>query len=225
MRNPEPPLGYTLLFQIGGLVNEYTGQAVFMRGGKIVHVETLTEVEEIEFPAPIGKAEAFVTSGGSSTCPYTFEGKLEAYDYKTVRYPGHCRPMAVMRDLGLFDLEPIPVDGVPVVPRKVFEAVAAPRLSRAEVDDLVVLRVTCRGIKDGKPTDYTMDLMDAKDPATGFTAMERTTGFPAALVVAALPDVALPPGAHRLEQGPFWLGLLDDLRNRGLRIEESLLEY
>ncbi len=224
-RHPEPPLGYALLFHIGGLVNEYSGKAVYLRGGKIVEVDTLTELEELEFPAPVGKAEAFVTSGGTSTCPYTFEGKLDVYDYKTVRYPGHCRPVSVMRDLGLFNTEPIEIDGVKIAPRRVFEAVASRALTRAEVDDVVVLRVTCRGTKDGKNADYTMDLMDFKDPVTGFTAMERTTGFPAAMVVAALPDLPLPPGAHRLEQVPFGPGLLDDLRKRGLKLEDHLLSY
>lgn len=219
-QHPGPPLDYWLLFHIGGLVNEYTGKAVYLRGGKRVEVDTLTEVEAIEFPAPVGKAEAFVTSGGTSTCPWTFEGKLDVYDYKTVRFPGHCRIMAAMRDLGLFDTEPVEAAGVKVAPRAVFEAVAAPRLTKADVADLAVLRVSCVGTRKGKPAEYVMDLMDVKDEATGFTAMERTTGFPAAMVVAALAHEVVPPGAHRLETVPFGPGLLDDLARRGLRVVE-----
>jgi len=219
-QQPGPPLDYWLLFHIGGLINEYTGKGVFLRDGKRIEVDTLTEVEELEFPAPVGKAEAFVTSGGTSTCPWTFEGKLDTYDYKTVRYPGHCRLVACMRDLGLFESDPVEVGGVRVSPRAVFEALAAPRLTRPDVADLVVLRVACRGTRKGKPAEYVMDLMDFKDPQTGFTAMERTTGFPAAIVLAALAAERVPPGAHRLETVPFGPTLLDDLRARGLEMLE-----
>lgn len=215
-----PPLEYCLLFHIGGLVNEYSGKAVYLRGGKRVEVDTLTEIEELEFPAPIGKAEAFVTSGGTSTCPWTFEGRLDVYEYKTVRYPGHGRIMAAIRDLGLFETEPIAVGNVRISPRAVFEAAATPRLHHPGEPDLAVLRVACRGRKAGKPAEVVIDLLDFLDPATGFTAMERTTGFPAALVVAALAHGLVPPGAHRLETLPFGPSLLEQLRRRGLKLQE-----
>ncbi len=87
-QKPKPPLFYKLVFNIEGLTKEYTGKAYVLRGGKITRIEALTELEEIEFPEPVGCCEAFITSGGTSTCPWTFKGQLDRYEYKTVRYSG-----------------------------------------------------------------------------------------------------------------------------------------
>jgi len=47
------------------------------------------ELEELDFPPQLGRLEAAVTSGGLSTAPWTFEGKIERLENKTLRYPGH----------------------------------------------------------------------------------------------------------------------------------------
>src|SRR4029079_6650871 len=52
-QTPRPPLGYKLVFNVGGLTNEYSGEAEFLRGGKLVRIPTLTEVESLEFPSPV----------------------------------------------------------------------------------------------------------------------------------------------------------------------------
>ena len=41
-----------------------------------------------------------------------------------------------------------------------------------------------KGIKDGRHAVAQVDLVDLYDEATGFTAMERTTGWHAAIVAA-----------------------------------------
>jgi len=47
------------------------------------------DYEIVEFPEPIGKMEAFVAGGGTSTMPWSFEGKLKTLWNKTLRWPGH----------------------------------------------------------------------------------------------------------------------------------------
>ncbi len=73
---PQPPFNYILTFNIAGLTNEYYGVANFIRNGKLEEVPTFQseDYEIVEFPAPIGKMEAFVAGGGTSTMPWTFEG-------------------------------------------------------------------------------------------------------------------------------------------------------
>src|SRR5688500_16580338 len=93
-QNPKPPFNYKLVFNVEGLVAEYTDDAIAIRDRKIAHIPTLTELEVIEGPE-LGKMEAFVTSGGTSTAPYSFEGKLNTYEYKTMRFPGHCERMRI----------------------------------------------------------------------------------------------------------------------------------
>src|SRR5215212_5723429 len=76
-QTPRPPLDYQIVFSVEGLINEYVERARVIRGGQIVEVESLTEIEALEFPAPYGRMEAFQTSGGTSTLPDTFHGRLQ----------------------------------------------------------------------------------------------------------------------------------------------------
>ena len=109
-QHPEPPWNYALTFNMEGLTNEYTGEAVFLREGKIVQVPALGEPEVVEIP-PLGALEALVTAGGLSTAPWTFEGTLRTLENKTLRHPGHWDRIRAFHDLGLLDLKPIDVDG------------------------------------------------------------------------------------------------------------------
>lgn len=85
---PRGPLKYGLLFDVSGLINEYSGDGVVLRNGKLRREPALTGLEP--FRCKLGVLEAFVTSGGTSTAPWTYRGKLLTYEYKTVRYKGHC---------------------------------------------------------------------------------------------------------------------------------------
>jgi lysine 6-dehydrogenase len=220
-QTPRPPLDYKLVFAISGLTVEYFGKAHVVRDGKVVEIDTFSELEEIEFPGPVGRCEAFVTSGGSSTAPLTFEGKIEKYEYKTVRYPGHYAKFKVIKDLGLLELDPIKVRGMEVVPREVFHQAAAPRIDFPEDRDLVVVRAWCRGLKEGKEIVRQFDILDFHDEATGFSAMERTTGFSAAIVCQRIMDGHIAPGAHPLEQAVPGGAFVDALVQRGIPFTET----
>jgi lysine 6-dehydrogenase len=176
-QNPKPPLDYQMVFSVEGLINEYVERARVIREGKIVEVDSMTELESLEFPPPFGTMEAFQTSGGTSTLPETFLGKVKELDYKTIRYRGHCEKFRTMIDLGLCDSTPIVVDGQPAVPRRVFGELLVKHLPHDE-PDYVLVRVEFKG--DGKTLRY--DIIDAHDPATGLSAMMRTTAFPASIV-------------------------------------------
>jgi lysine 6-dehydrogenase len=176
-QNPKPPLDYQLVFSVEGLINEYIERARVIRDGRITMVDSMTEVEEIEFPEPFGRMEAFQTSGGTSTLPETFLGKVRELDYKTIRYPGHCAKFKTMIDLGLCSSEKISVDGVSVAPRRVLGDLLVRNLP-ADEPDVVLVRVEFVG--DGRRLRY--DIIDRYDEATGLSAMMRTTAFPASIV-------------------------------------------
>jgi lysine 6-dehydrogenase len=172
-QTPKPPLDYQLVFSVEGLINEYIERARIIRDGRIAEVESMTEVESLEFPPPFGTMEAFQTSGGTSTLPETFLGRVRELDYKTIRYPGHCAKFKTMIDLGLCSSEA--VGGV--APRKLFGELLVRNLP-ADEPDVVLVRVEVKG--EGRTLRY--DIIDRHDPATGLSAMMRTTAFPAAIV-------------------------------------------
>lgn len=212
-QEPRGPLGYSLLFSIHGLVNEYLGRATVLRGGEIAEVEAFTEPEAVD--TPIGPLEAFVTSGGTSTAPWTWRGRLDRYDYKTLRYPGHFERVRAMIDLGLLDAAPARVGAAEVSPRALFCAVAGPRLDCGRVRDVVVLKVVARGRKAGRDAEVAIDLVDRFDESTGFSAMERTTGFSAAIVCAMLARGEAPVGVNPIETAIDPHACVTEIRRRG----------
>ena len=176
-QNPKPPLDYQLVFSVEGLINEYVEPARVIRDGKVVTVESMTEVESLAFPEPFGEMEAFQTSGGTSTLVETFLGKVRELDYKTIRYPGHCAKFKTMIDLGLCGSQPIDVDGTAVKPRRVLGELLVKHLPHDE-PDAVLVRVEVSG--GGKRLRY--DIIDYADPETALSSMMRTTAFPASIV-------------------------------------------
>ncbi len=217
-----PPFNYSLTFHIAGLTNEYAEPAIFLRDWKIQQIEPMTELENIEFPQPIGRLEAFVTSGGTSTMPWTFEGKLRTLQNLTLRYPGHYQQLRAFWDLGLWSQEPIQVGDQSITPRQVFHALFEPKVARAQDKDMVIVRVKAIGTKDGRPAEALVECLDYYDEATDFTAMERTTGWSAALVTEMAAQGKTPRGAGGVEGFVPAQAFVGGMRLRGLNITESI---
>jgi lysine 6-dehydrogenase len=184
-------------------------------------VDALSELEPVEFPAPVGTLEAFHTGGGISTLPFAYSGKIDVMEYKTLRYPGHVAIMRPIRELGLLGNEPIEVKGKKVTPRDLFIAAVQPKLHKPEGRDLVALQVHVTGQKNRKPARVSFRLIDYYDAAHGISAMMRTTGYSLSITgqmqvdgrVTAkgvcTPDEAIPFAAYVAE-----------LAKRGIKIEE-----
>ncbi|HHY95228.1 MAG TPA: hypothetical protein GX513_09495 [Firmicutes bacterium] len=222
MQDPRPPWEYVLTFNVAGLTNEYFGKAIFIREGEVVEVPTFTEYEEVDFP-PLGTLEAFTTAGGTSTAPYTFRGKLRTYQNKTLRYRGHYQRFKTLLETGLLDEEPVEVDGTRVVPRQLLH-ILLDAILRPQPDDrdLVAIRLRCTGEKEGRPAEVGLELLDYYDETTGFTAMERTTGWHAAIMAMAAARGVTPRGAKPVElalSGPYFA---EEMRRRGFRLREWL---
>jgi lysine 6-dehydrogenase len=194
-----------------------------VRDGRIVEVESMTEVEALEFPAPFGRMEAFQTSGGTSTLPDTFAGRIRELDYKTIRYPGHCVRFKLLIDLGLASSDEVDLGGTRVSPRKLLGELLVRHLP-ADEPDAVLVRLEFRGSQNGETRTLRYDIIDRFDERTRLSAMMRTTAFPASIVAqtmardetrkkGALPqELCIPPT-------PF----VAALASRGIRIVESFI--
>jgi lysine 6-dehydrogenase len=220
-QHPVGPLGYKLVFNMMGLISEYTGKALALRDGKPTYVPTLEDVETIEI-AGLGVLEAASTSGGTSTAPFTLEGKVREYDYKTLRYPGHWAIMRALRDLGFFDEEPIKVNKAMVTPRQFSAMVIPPRIQFPEEKDLVVVYVRASGLKSGCPFEITLQFIEYHDDETGFTAMERCTGFSAAIIAIGVANGTVPRGLIPYEQSMSGHAFVKEFLRRGFRIRETI---
>ncbi len=221
-QKPRPPFKYLLTFNIAGLTNEYAEPAVFLRRGRLTRVEPMTELEFVEFPEPIGRLEAFVAGGGTDTMPWTFKGKLRTLQNLTLRYPGHFAQLRAYWDLGLWDLKPVDVSGNKVVPRQVFHALFEPKVVNPRDKDLFIIRVKCLGRKDKRPAESLVEVIDYHDDRTGFTAMERGTGWSAAIVAEMAAQGLTPRGAGGVETMVPAQPFVAALRQRGINVKEKV---
>ena len=218
---PRPPWNYELNFHIEGLTNEYYGGMTVLRDGEIAHLACFTELEMIDFP-PLGRLEAFIVAGGASTAPWTFRGMLKTYQLKILRYPGSFVQLKAFSDLGLFSPEPVEVDGTRVAPRKLFNALYEPQVRGNDPRDICLIQARVLGKKAGRPAEAVVELVDRFDEATGFTAMERTTGWHASIVAIMLARGETPVGALPLETAVAGEAFVRQARRRGFEIRERI---
>ncbi|MGQ9705500.1 MAG: saccharopine dehydrogenase family protein [bacterium] len=185
--NPVQPFNYQLVFSVSGLVNEYVEPCKVLRDGKIMWVEPLSELEELEFGGEYGYLEAFHTSGGSSTLPETYQGVVRELDYKTIRYKGHCNLIKGLRFIGLADRKKVQFGSVEFSPREVLEALLEYYLPK-EGDDVCLVYCWGVGEKDGekKKAVYKFEVLVNK--SMGLSAMMVGTSLPTVLVARFLAE-------------------------------------
>jgi saccharopine dehydrogenase-like NADP-dependent oxidoreductase len=88
---PNGQLGYSFTWSPAGVINEYINDAEAIHNGVRKMVPSLDGLEIINIEGQ--EFEAFTTSGGLGTMCETLEGKVDTLNYKTIRYPGHCKLM------------------------------------------------------------------------------------------------------------------------------------
>ena len=220
---PRPPLNYRIVFSLEAVLEEYFRKARIVRNGRIIDVEALSGVEEIDFPRPIGRCECFYTDG-LSTLVQTIR-HVKEMDEKTIRWPGHVEQIRTLIECGLFEMKPIRHDNHKVIPRKFTEQVLSDRLALKNEKDLTLLRVDVIGKKNGKAVHTRCDMIDHYDSRNKITSMARTTAYPCAAAALLLgtnqieakglvpPEIALDTDSRE------WL--ISYLARRGIRMRFS----
>lgn len=132
-------LHYSLTWSTDGVINEYGNPCYGIEGGKDVVMAPLEGLESIQIDGC--EYEAFNTSGGLGSLAELYAGKIQSMNYKTMRYPGHCKKMRfLMNDLRLNEdrgtLKRILENAIP----KTYQ-------------DIVIVYVTVEGIKQGELTE------------------------------------------------------------------------
>ncbi|MEX2701762.1 MAG: saccharopine dehydrogenase C-terminal domain-containing protein [Candidatus Baldrarchaeota archaeon] len=219
---PVPPLGYTITWSVEGLIDEYMRPARIVEDGKLVKKEALSGLEIIEFPK-LGKLEAFYTDG-LRTLLETIKGVKSMWE-KTFRYPGHVEKIKLLRDLGFFDEEPIDVENVKIVPKKVTIKLLDRKLRKPKVKDLMAMKVEVTGIKSESKVKYVYYLLDYYDDASKTTAMARTTGYTASVVAqlivkGVIEDKGVIPPEKLGMNERIYKQIIEELEKRNIKITE-----
>jgi lysine 6-dehydrogenase len=229
---PVPPFHYQLVFSVEGLINEYVEPARILRKGKLTTIAPLTEPEEFRmngFPPLV----AFHTSGGTSTLPESFEGRVGECFEKTLRYPGHYDLLCELQALGLFSSDKMKINGFEVAPRMVMSRILEGKFA-GKGPDVCIMRIEAhesvhspgvRGLLGGKLQGRVASFttVDHYDPKADMSAMMRTTAFPASIVVQMLASgVITKRGAILQERDVPADVFLSEMAKRGIKIDYQM---
>ena len=170
-QDPQGTLEYQLVFYAGGLINEYAEPCEVIRNGALATVEPLTRFEHLEWEG-LGTLEAFSTAGGTSTMCQEYEGRVTNLEYKTIRFPGHGRIFAAIREIGLFETEAVAFGPMEIAPRTVLLDLLTKHLPQGGKDRTLVSVVV--------RSDSELHEQRIEDVHDGrFSSLARTTAFPA----------------------------------------------
>ena len=222
-QDPTPPWNYNLFFNIQGLTNEYDGSAYFIRDGKVIEVPCFEDIEAIEFSHPIGILEAAVTSGGLSTMPWTYEGKIQILENKTLRYLGHWNEMIAYRQLGLFDENPIEINHSKISPREFYHTLLEPKLAITNPIDICIMKTEAIGFIDGNKSKKTIECIEYFDKETGFLAMEKWTGYHASIVMQHIVSGKVKKGVIPIEKAISGSDFYASAAKRNYKIKSSVV--
>jgi len=166
------PYGYCVSWSLDDLTEEYVRPARIVRAGRQVAVPVFSGMERVSIEG-VGEMEAFYSDGLRSLMD-TLPGVAEMGE-KTLRWPGHAEAV-----------KPLVAAG------RLVEELRA-RCTLTPPLDLVALRVRMRWA-DGEER---VTLVDRYDPATGLTAMARTTAFTTAVTAQMVAGGLVPPAGVR----------------------------
>lgn len=196
---PTNALNYNLTWSTDGVINEYIEPCEAIRDGKLVQAAALEEREEFSLDGV--RYEAFNTSGGLGTLCETYEGRVRALNYRSIRYPGHRAIMkALLDDLRLRErrevLKDILEQSVPTT-----------------MQDVVIVFVTVSGRKEGLLTQETFAKKIYAERVNGHvrSAIQITTASGVCAVLDLLAEGRLPQAGFVRQED---VRLADFLENR-----------
>ena len=171
--------------------------------------------------------EGFFTDGSRTLLDTIPSPNVTEY---TLRYPGTAARMEFLREIGLFDLTPVNINGMSVRPRDVFAGLAYPKMElKKDENEFTFYYIEVTGRKDGRRLQYQFSLYDEKDMKTFYPSMSRTTGFPCVIVGKLIAEGILNnPGVNPPEMvgknGKAVEIFINELKKRNVKIHQEIVE-
>lgn len=228
------PLKYKFTWSPIGVMRSYLRPGKIITKGEVKKIpanqmffEENTHIIELEELG--GKLEC-IPNGNSAHYAQLFNlsGKVNEMARYTCRWPGHCAFWRIMANCGFLSEIPITVEGCEVSPvqyvSKVLESQSQFQLKEDE-RDIAFIRIDVRGVRQGVKRKITYQLIDTRDLATGFTAMQRTVGFTMSLGARLILEKKFcPPGLSSPIDVPYHL-IEDGLKKHGMHIVRKESEW
>lgn len=181
---PKPPLNYHLSFSPVGLINEYLHKVALIEDGEYQEFEALDGYElcKLKSRPELGELEAFYTSGSSTALARHLVGKVNTFNFKTLRYVGHRNIIKSFFDLGFNSNQIIDIR-TSLTYRNLLIRQLRKFLPQSN-EDIAVAKIICKGVRDGMEVtrEYEVNLESGAEEE--ISAMMKCTAISA--VVTAL---------------------------------------
>lgn len=227
---PKEPYNYKLVFSPDDLIEEYVRPARMKKNGEIIEIPALSGCKMMEFDIPglkLPEMEGFFTDGSRTLLDTIPSPNVTEY---TLRYPGTAARMEFLREIGMFDLDPVDVNGVKTRPRDMFAALAYPAMELGQKEnEFTFYYIEVTGVKNSKRIQYQFSLYDERDMKTFYPSMSRTTGFTCVIVGRLIAEGMLnmpgvnPPEAigknHKAVER-----FIEEMKKRNVLIQQNVIE-
>ena len=221
------PLRYKISWYWPFAVDSNVGTCRVLKDGKTVEIPILSDAQDIMFPEPLGRLEAFTNGSLTDVVEHLDLKNVKDAYAQTIRWPGHSETWTMLKELHLLDKEPVKVKGVNVSPREFWYSLGEKWLQYDPCEgDAICQRVIVKGNKDDLPASYTYEFMDFYDPEEDITAMARTTAFPCSIIaqMIAKGEMDMPGVIHPAKIG-YDVKLSNiffkEMAKRRIKIQES----
>lgn len=222
------PFNYRTLYSSLDVLQDYTGPARYVENGEVVEREAMSDCELMEIER-VGTLEAFNTDG-LRTLIKTMD-HIPYMKEKTLRYPGHCEYIQVLKSSGFFSTEPLEINGVEFSPLEVSARILESNWALANnEDEFTVVRTTIEGDQNGKKKRFIYRMLDTTNKESNISSTARVNGYTATAVTNFVLQNVLPEGIC----APETLGAMDgafkfileylEQRNIHYRLEETSLD-
>lgn len=190
--HPEPPFNFRISWSAEKLLEDYTAPVHVIEEGKFIDKEPLSDEEDIHFTGPFDEMEAFYS--GSSLLPLASDllDKVNTFDHKLIRWPGHAAQMRFLLALGLGEDRYIDVRT-----HLTYRDVLLRRMRQhlgGTYPDVVLLRVLIQGLKDGKESTLVYEMINRFDEEHNVSAMKRCTSIPTVVTALLIASERIPGG-------------------------------
>jgi saccharopine dehydrogenase-like NADP-dependent oxidoreductase len=227
------PLRYKFTWSIIGVMRSYLRPARIFKNGSVVEIpaDRMFSPENthiLDLPEMGGPLECF-PNGDSEHFAEVFglREKIRAMGRYICRWPGHGAFWETMARSGFLGEEPVKCGDSEMSPAAFCASLLGSQKQffyAEDEKDVALIRADVRGMRKGKPTRVIWQIVDRRDLETGFSAMQRTVGFPVSIGAQMILDGRISQkGVVDPTQVPFE-PYMKELESRGFkatRLEEE----
>ncbi len=224
------PIRYKFTWSIIGVMRSYLRPAKVIREGRDLTVPAdemfaPRNTHILDLPELGGPLECFPNGdSGHYADLFGIRSTVRSMGRYICRWPGHAAFWSVLAKCGFLSDDPIPVGDLQVAPTAFCAALLGSQEQfhyRDGERDIALIRTDARGLKGGRPTRVVYQIVDKRDLTTGFTAMQRTVGFPASIGARMILDGRLPrTGIVSPGEVDFQV-FMEELGKRGITLSRS----